>query len=318
MRAVVTSVALSTVLLAQTVQPPTGSANASAPTVLVAVTAKGEPVLDLQPAHLTVLVDERPARVEYMQAVGGALAVVLMFDVSSSMSAKFNELTIRDFGPKVVPTLRTNDRVRFAEIGGGVAVGAVAPHTNVYFSSPPALIARPEPSDRVARTLMTSPIWDGIAAGVEAIRADERHRLIVLVTDGFVTGSRIGLEDAIGLAAAAQTVVSVVDLHTAKAMVVPQDNQKERSGFRPDGTLRRIAAATAGGYFPDALARGERDYHSNRFAPEIPGLVAKAISESRGAYRIRLQVPADGAPHTLKITSTRPGVVIRTPMEIRQ
>ena len=48
----------------------------------------------------------------------------------------------------------------------------------------------------------------------------------------------------------------------------------------------------------------------------MPRLVVKAIAESRGAYRIVLRVSA-GAPYSLKITSTRPGVVIRTPSEIR-
>ena len=305
-------------MVAQSALPPSEVARAPVEAVVVATTANGQPVLNLGPAHLTVLVDDRPAQIEHMQAVGRALTVVLMFDVSRSMSAKLDQDRVRDFGPKVVATLRADDRVRFAEIGGGVAMGPLAPHTIVYFSAPPALIRRPEPSDQVARSQMTSPIWDGVGAAVEAVRTDERHRVVLLVTDGFVTGSRIGLEDAIALAAAAQTVVSVVDLHTAKAMVVRQDNQKERSEFRPDVALRRLAAATAGGYFPDSHARGERDFYSSRDVPEIPALVARAITESRGAYRIRLQVSADGAAHSVKITSNRPGVLIRTPSEVKR
>jgi hypothetical protein len=317
MRAAVITVALGVAIIAQTAPVPSDSSGASVGTVLVATTARGQPVLDLGPTDLTVLADGLPARIEYMQAVGRALAVVLMFDVSQSMRGKLDFYQVREFGTKVVATLRADDRVRFGELCREIAVGQIAPHSREYFSAPPALIPQPEREDRPARSLMTSPIWDAVAAGVEAVRADERHRLVVLVTDGLVTGSRIGLEDAIQLATAAQTVVSVVDVHEAKTMVVPQDSQKRPAEFRPDQALRRLAAGTGGAYFANAEARGEQARYRVGLAPEIPAFVTQAISESRGAYRIRLQIPSDGAPHSVKITSSRSGVVIRTPSEIR-
>jgi hypothetical protein len=264
---------------------------------MVATTSKGQPVVDLQPSHITAFVNDRPARVDYVQAVGDALALILMIDVSNSMSGH-----LRNAGPEfaahVVPSLRAADQVRFAEIGGGVAVGPPAPHARAFFTAPPALVERPEEPNRglsAARAkwaLMSSPIWDGVAAGVAAVRHDERHRLIVLITDGLVAGSRLGLEDAIDVAAAAQTTVSVIDVHWAEGMAVKQDNQKGRTDFRPDPALRRLAAGTGGSYLPNAHARGERvrrmDYS------EMPRLVVRAIAESRGAYRIGLQVPSDG------------------------
>jgi hypothetical protein len=268
-------------------------------------------VQDLQPAQLAAEVDGRPARIEYMQAAGRALAVVLMFDVSASMFRMLGPAA-EDFGKQVPAALRSDDRIRFGEVGGQVAVGGVAPHTREYFSAPPALFERPELEQRAQRARMTSPLWDGVAASVAAIRADERHRLVVLVTDGMVTASRLGLEDAIWLAADAQTAVSVVDMHWAN-MTVKQDNQKAREEFRPDESLRRLAAGTGGSYFAEVRAREGRVRSS-----DMPALVAKAIAESRGAYRIGLQIPADGAPHSVKVTSSRPGLVIRTPPEIRR
>ena len=292
----------------------------SVATVMVAMTSMGQPVLDLQPSQITAFATDGQARAEYLEAVGSALAVILMIDVSNSMSGNLRNVG-EAFAAHVVPSLRAADQIRFAEIGGGVAVGPPAPHTKAFFTAPPALVERPEASNRglsAARAkwaLLSSPIWDGVAAGVAAVRPDDRHRLIVLITDGLVAGSRLGLEDAIALAAAAQTTVSVIDVHWAEGMAVKQDNQSGRTDFRPDEALRRLAAGTGGSYAANANARGERlrrmDYS------EMPRLVAKAINESHGAYRLGLQIPAGAAPHAVKITTSRPGVVIRTPTEIR-
>jgi hypothetical protein len=309
MRAFLSFLGFGVVTVIQVAPPPDADRQSVAvATVVVATTSTGQPVLDLLPAQLTALVDDRPARVEYLQAVGRSLAVVLMFDVSRSMrmSGTLNQRVAQDFGATVVAPLRADDRVRFGEIGGGVAVGPMAPHTKAFFAAPPALVERLE-----RPVFMSSPIWDGVAAGVAAVRADERHRLVVLVTDGLVAGSRLGLEDAIRLATAAQTAVSVVDVH--QAMVVKQDNQKERTEFRPDEALRRLAVGTGGSYVREASAKSEKAR-----ASDMPALVAKAIVESRGAYRIGLQIPAGGVLHSVSITSSRPGVVIRTPPEIQR
>ena len=96
-------------------------------------------------------------------------------------------------------------------------------------------------------------------------------------------------------------------------MVVKQDNQKERTEFRPDEALRRLAVGTGGSYFREASSKSEKAR-----ASDMPALVAKAVTESRGAYRVGLLIPADGAPHSVKITSNRPGLVVRTPPEIRR
>jgi hypothetical protein len=311
MRAFLSFLGFGVVTVIQVAPPPDADRQSGAvATVVVATTSKGQPVLDLLPAQLTALVDDRPARVEYLHAVGRSLAVVLMFDVSRSMrmSGTLNQRVAQDFGATVVAPLRADDRVRFGEIGGGVAVGPMAPHTKAFFAAPPALVERLE-----RPLLMSSPIWDGVAAGVAAVHADDRHRLVVLITDGLVAGSRLGLEDAIRLATAAQTAISVVDVHLGKAMVVKQDNQRQQTEFRPDEALRRLAAGTGGAYFHEVSARSEKAR-----ASDMPALVAKAIAESRGAYRVGLLMPADGAPHSVKITSNRPGLVIRTPPEIRR
>jgi hypothetical protein len=247
-----------------------------------------------------------------MQAAGRALAVVLMLDASGSMFGMLDHRVGQDFGRQVPATLRGDDLVRFGAVGGQVLVGGIVPHTKEYFTAPPALIERPH-AQSTARALLTSPLWDGVAAGVAAIRSDERHRLIVLVTDGMVTGSRLGLDDAIRLAAGAQTAVSVVDMHWPDTKGVKQDDRLARAEFRPDEALRRLAAGTGGSYLPEVRTR-ERRFRSS----DMPELVAKAITESRGAYRIGLEIPADDAPHSVRITSSRPGLVIRTPAEIQR
>jgi hypothetical protein len=304
--------ALGGVVATQTAPPP--PALQSVGTVVVVTTSKGQPVLDLGPAQLAAEVDGQPARIEYMQAVGRALAVVLMLDVSGSMFSALDHRIGQELGRQVPAALRGDDVVRFGAVGGQVVVGGIAPHTKEYFTAPPALIERPF-AQSTARALLTSPLWDAVAAGVDALRADERHRLIVLVTDGMVTGSRIGLDGAVRLAARAQTAVSVIDMHWPDTKGVKQDNQKARLEFRPDEALRRLTASTGGSYFAEVRARtgvlrnGDSD---------MPELVVKAITESRGAYRIGLPIPADAAPHSVKITSTRAGLVIRTPAEIRR
>lgn len=276
--------------------------------------ADGQPVSDLGPSDFSAAIDGRAAEVRDARFVGPSVTAVLMLDRSGSMAGiTFSEPTAaplrvdrgdpvaEDFDDVVVPVLRPDDRVRFGEIASksAITVGRLIEHSADAFRTATAGLRIP---DRTG-----SPLWDGVVAAVSVIREEPGHRLVVLVTDGMVSGSLHGLQQAAEIAVAAHATVSVVSEHGTPP-VIPQVGGVAGVSFDPARNLRWLATATAGVHLPDALAQG-RPFKEQSMAK----LVAQAISENRGAYRVTIRALLDRRATTLTLSVTRPGVTLRAP-----
>ena len=83
-----------------------------------------------------------------------------------------------------------------------------------------------------------APIWDAVAEGVAALAAEPSPRTILVVSDGYATGNRLGVEDVARLAVAAAVPVHV--------LFVPNRMEGERANRLGRTFLDRLAETTGG------------------------------------------------------------------------
>ena len=223
------------------------------------------------------------------------LSIVLLFDTSASVNDVTSRGDVRASVEKwFLPRLAPGDRVHVGSFARQIAIGPA------LAGNPKELqpIIRKALDPREADTFGPSPIWDAVAAAVDALARTEGRRAVLLLTDGRATGNRLSLEEAEARAAAAGVAISVVGKDWE--MVIQQD-AKTGVRVRPGVALERIASITGGLYLPD---RGD---------PAAPGeILARLLADLRGRYTLGFTPPVrDGKPHELDIRVSRSGLTLR-------
>jgi VWFA-related protein len=125
----------------------------------------------------------------------------------------------------------------------------------------------------------TTAIWEAIALTANQVMeksAGQRRRVIVLLSDGWDTSSRVQMKDAIDRALAAETVVYVIGIGDSKKDGVDRD------------TLRKLAERTGGrAFFPKKDTDLEQAYREIEEELRTQYLIAYSSSNKKrdGAYR---------------------------------
>ena len=153
-----------------------------------------------------------------------------------------------------------------------------------------------------------SPLWDAADQAVRSVAADDRHRVVVMVTDGRAAGNVIDPEALAERAVRARTAIAFV--HQGPAEYVPQDGTG-RAAVRSDVALRWVADATGGIYLADATARGQ----NRRF--NVPAaLVKHALETHRQVYQLRVVVAASNRTRSLRVTAKNPSLRVLSPASL--
>lgn len=282
---------------------------------VIALDDDGLPITDLLQSEIEVLSDGAPVHVIALSPAPRELNVVLIVDATMSQPLKRYEIQNAVAGIWM-QNLLPGDRARVGMLGSVTTLGPwfsadrVAEATAVR-----AMIGRAESE--------ASPIWDAVALAVQALDSTRGSKALLLLTDGRATANRIGLDDAIRLAQAANVSVSVVS--EGGERVLPQ-GADPTARIQPSAGLEALAGATGGVFLPDGVARRTLRPQEDPFAyvrelaqtPNRPGpLLAKLTSLLRQRYRLTFDGAADGQTHRLDVRTRRPGVTIKAPRSYR-
>jgi VWFA-related protein len=221
---------------------------------LNATTREGGIVDSLRAEDLVVFHDGHAARILKLERNTNPVAVAILIDTSASQQRTLNgtKLAATKFVESVLSS--SKDRaalVSFAETATieqdltsnlGLVQSALArarfinPFLNGVISGPPSN-KQPMPG--------STAIWDAIWATVEDITAASgERRLVILLTDGQDTSSRMNLRETIEHAAANQVTVFPIGI---------ADNQDY--GSVDEGALKKLAEGTGGrAFFPRKIS----------------------------------------------------------------
>jgi hypothetical protein len=284
--------------------------------------AAGEPVPGLTSRDFQIASDGTPLQITGVDAGPAPVSVALLFDVThSSYNRLFLVEGLRHFVDAVVPAtlgreLRATDDVRVGTFGRRTVISATLP-PGVDPLRLALSRALDPPADQKAGP---SPIWDAIDAAVSELTAEPVRRIVVVLSDGQVTGSRLAHDDVALRASAAGVVVSAVGLGGEQLFMQglpfggpPGTSRGPMVGarVRSDILLRAVTEMTGGMYLALSTAAFSMGKPVSR--PTPGPLFAQLIRRARHSYAVRVEAPgADGRFHRLDVRVTPPGLVVQT------
>jgi VWFA-related protein len=267
---------------------------------------KGETVKHLEAKDFSIADNGRKRPVQYLgRETDLPLTVGLLVDVSGSQRkyVRQHREALRQFFEQV---LRKGDRAFIAAVAGNVRL------IQDFSDSAEALTAAVDRVDAVRGQRMGKPcparemilpnrviyvpicggsvIWDGVYYAAEKLRAADGRKALILMTDAEDSGSPHTLEEAIGMAQSAETIV-----YTIKAV----ERRKLRDAWKKP--LENLAEQTGGLPF-------------NVRYDKPSEIFAKIQDELRTQYVLGFNAegPRDGKFHTLKVTVAGRGNKVRT------
>jgi VWFA-related protein len=197
-------------------------------TVNVSVTEKkGHPVIGLQPENFYVTDQGKPVSLEFFDSKGPA-SIVFVVDISSSMRGDKWENLMKAMKKFLVKAHEGSD------------------YTLIVFGDRPQLMARSVAADELWRDLASlrpygnTALYDAMLLGLNALeRLPQRHKAIVLLSDGEDNFSRSRLYDVQQAARTRHATIYTVGLLLKQRDLAPwQPNGKE--------LLDKLTAATGG------------------------------------------------------------------------
>ena len=269
--------------VAQAADRPTFTASTQVVTLPSTVTdGENRIVLDLTEADFEVLEDNRRQPVTFFETTILPIRVVVLLDTSASMTG-------------TVPLVRTAAREFVARLLRGDVCRVGAFNDSVQFGG-----GFTSDRNRLAQDIDTldfgdtTRLYDALATGLDALEGGAGRRVILVLTDGADTESRIGLRSVIGRARADGVMVYAIGIE-----------RTHFTGTRPvvsaqDPGLKRLTVETGGGYF--AL----------RKTTDLGTTFARIADELHSQYVIGFSPERlDGRPHALAVRVKRPGLTVR-------
>jgi len=288
----ISTLALGALVLAQQPQqqqqPPQGffrSSVVSVPIYATVMDANGRLVPDLTQADFEIVDNLKPSEITNFVAEVQPVAVVVALDLSGSM---VNDIALaKDGAEAFMIRLLPQDRARVVGFDDVVRFGP--DFTN--------------DRDRLIRYIQQdmqygngTRLWDAMYESIGALRQEPSRKVIVVLSDGDDTTSRMsGKDDVLTAALANDVMVYTVGLRT-----------RYRGGYngsiiegRPDKSLKQLSEHTGGGFFE--LSR----------STELNATFSKVADEIHRQYLIAITAQSDGKPHTLGVKVKRPGMTVR-------
>ncbi len=287
-------VVLAAVLSAQ--QAPTFRAGTFVVSLFATVTdAENRLVPDLTQADFEVLDNDKPQTLTVFRQEHLPIRAVLMLDTSASITASIS--LVKAAAEQFLIRLLPEDRATVGAFNDKIEIGASLTNNRDQ------LISAMQDLDFGNATRL----YDAINEGLDVLRDIEGRRVIVVLTDGDDTASRIGRGRVLERARAEEVMVYGIGLLSEMF-----DGQRMVRS-KPDGGLRRLADETGGGYFElqktadlgKTFTRVAQELHSQYAlgfeAQQLDGKVHKVtvkIKQAGMTARARKSYLAASAPST--------------------
>ena len=288
----VSTIALGALALAQQQQqqqqPAQGffrSSVVSVPIYATVIDSTGRLVPDLTQADFEVIDNTKPAEITNFVAEVQPIAVVAALDLSGSM---VNDIGLaKDGAEAFMIRLLPHDRARVVGFDDVVRWGPNFTNDR----------------DRLVRYIQQdmqfgngTRLWDALYESIFALKEEPARKVIVVLSDGDDTTSKMsGSDDVLNAALANDVMIYTVGLRT-----------RYRGGYggsmiegRPDKSLKKLSEHTGGGYFE--LSR----------STELNATFSKVADELHRQYLIAITAQSDGKPHTLGVRVKQPGMTVR-------
>ena len=280
---VVASAALASVALAD--QQIFRSSVQTVPIYATVTDSSGRLVPDLKEADFEVLDNGKPAPLTLFVAEVQPIAVVAAIDTSGSMTLvlDFVKLAAETFVLRLLP----HDR------------GRIAAFDDKILMSPRFTSDR----DELVRHLQTeiqfgngTRLWDAMYQSIAELKNETIRRVVLVLSDGEDTTSRLGGDDVLARAQADDVMVYAIGLRN-RYRGGPNGSWIES---RPDRYLKKMTDQTGGGYF-ELTRTTELNSTFTRVADELHRQYLMAISPAA----------LDGKVHKLDVRVKAPGMTVR-------
>jgi hypothetical protein len=184
------------------------------------------------------------------------ISLVLLFDLSASVDLRQLELP-RDVSGEIddglLARLTPEDRFGVGSFGARTKFSGFRPGDR----RARAAAVRTALKDRSVGLNGPSRVWDAIDEMVTHLESQPAPRTVVVITDGYATGNRVGLQDVIAHARMAHVVVSIVANRISEDRNGPGALGSQRT------MLERLTTDTGGTLAIDA--------YGDTFRPRKPG-----------------------------------------------
>jgi Ca-activated chloride channel family protein len=262
-------------------QPVFRSATRTVPVWATVTDAAGRLVPDLEQTDFEVSDNGKKVELSLFQNVIQPITVVVMLDTSGSMTMHLDLL--KQAATQFVIRLLPADRARVGSFSDKIRI-APADFTG--------------DRDELMRILREdiqygnpTALWDATEAGMEALKARDGRRVVLVFTDGADTSSKRDQGDILTRARADEFMIYAIGLRS---------QMRGQGRTRPDPGLKKVAEETGGGYF------------ELRRTDELNSTFTRVAAELHSQYALGFTPQAiDGKVHVLEVRVTRPGLVAR-------
>ena len=192
----------------------------------------GRLVPNLLQEDFAIFDEKQPQEIVLFENDVRPITVVVMLDTSAS-TVNVMDLIMQGAEQFLIRML-TEDRARVGAFNDKVEIEPAD-----FIGDRDALIDQLDELDFGNSTRL----YDGIAAGLDALQGIEGRRVVLVLTDGEDTDSRAGWRDTLDQAVAEEVMIYAIGLE-----VEYFDGARNRR-TSPDRNFRRLAEETGGGYF---------------------------------------------------------------------
>ena len=265
-------------------QPPVFRSSSQTVAIYATVTDRdGRLVPDLLQEHFEVLDNGRPQPLTIFKSDIQPITVVVMLDVSGSMTLNLDRLKVaaERFALRLLP----EDRAR---------IGSFSDRINIY---PSGFTNNRDQLIRIIHNDMgfgnPTHLWDAIDESMTALSGEAGRRVVLVFTDGEDDKSRRTEYDQVLTRAQAEGfMIYAIGMES----YLPAINLRTR----PDRKLRDLAEQTGGGYF------------ELKESDDLNSTFTRVADELHRQYVLGFDVPVlDGTLHLLDVNVKVPGMTAR-------
>jgi Ca-activated chloride channel family protein len=244
--------------------------------------SQGRLVPDLVQEEFQIFDNQKPQEISLFDNQVQPITVVVMLDTSLSMTLNmdFVKKAAEQFFIRLLPSDRAtvgafNDKIEFASDFTGDRDALIGALGDLGFGNPTRL-------------------YDAIDESLTRLRGVEGRRIVLVLTDGEDTYSKLGLGDVIQRARADEVMVYAIGQSTDLNI------NGRREVTRPDRGLRKLAEETGGGYF-ELKPKDDLGSTFTRVAQELHSQYVLGFTPAT----------LDGKVHKLDVKVTKPGLNAR-------
>lgn len=253
------------------------------PIYATVIGSDGRLVPDLKEEHFEVFDNGKPTPITSFVTEVQPIAVVTAIDTSGSMTLvlDFVKLAAEAFFLRLLPF----DRARIVSFDDRMT------WSPGFTNNRDQLIEHLRAGMRFGNG---TRLWDAVYESLGALKEEQLRKVVLVLSDGDDTTSRLGGEDILAIAQDSHTMVYAIGLRNRYF------NGQQWIDTRPDGFLKKLTDQTGGGYFE--LSR----------TTDLNSTFSRVANELHQQYLLSISAATlDGKPHLLDVRVKIPNMTTR-------